>query len=277
MSRTVRFHETGGPDVLKIEDIETPYPGRGEVRIAVKAIGINRSESMYRSGVYVIAPTFPAILGYEAAGIIEAIGPDVIDLAVGDIVSTTPAFSYSDYGMYGELVLAPAQAVVKHPHGLSTEKAAATWVSYLTAWGALVDVARLERGDFVLIPAASSSVGLAAIQIARQVGAIPIALTRTSAKLAALKDLGAVHVVATGESDLVAEVMRVTDGSGARVVFDPGRRPHLRAACRSDRHERHDGRIRRFEQRGDTVPAVRFGRPSSHHPGFRNRRSRRQP
>lgn len=221
MPRSVRFNEIGGPEVLRIEEVATPEPKAGEVRIAVKALGLNRAESMYRSGAYVIEPVFPAQLGYEAAGLIEAIGADVAGVRVGDAVSVIPAFALTDYGLYGEEALAPARAVVKHPDNLDWVDAAATWMAFMTAWGALIDLAGLAAGDVVLIPAASSSVGLAAIQVALHVGATPVALTRTSAKAAELKHLGAAHVIATAEQDLVVEVMRLTDGRGARVVFDP--------------------------------------------------------
>ena len=115
----------------------------------------------------------------------------------------------------------PAAAVAKHPATLSWEEAAAIWMQFLTAYGALVDIAKLGAGDALLIPAASSSVGIAAIQIANLVGAVPIALTRKSDKREALTKLGAAHVIATQEQDLVAEVNRITGGKGARVVFDP--------------------------------------------------------
>ncbi len=221
MIRVVRFHETGGPNVLKIEKVASPVPGPGEVRIRVKAIGLNRAEIMYRSGEYLMDPVFPAQLGYEAAGVIDAVGPDVVDLVAGDNVSVIPAFGFEEYGLYGEQVLAPARATVKHPASLSWEEAAATWMQFPTAWGALIDIAGLGRDDMVLLPAASSSIGLAAIQIARSVGAIPVALTRRSTKAAALRAAGAAHVIATEEEDLVSAVMRLTDGRGARVVFDP--------------------------------------------------------
>ncbi|WP_235047677.1 zinc-dependent alcohol dehydrogenase family protein [Limimaricola cinnabarinus] len=115
----------------------------------------------------------------------------------------------------------PARLVVKHPAALSFEEAAAVWMQYVTAWGALVEQAKLGEGDFVIVTAASSSVGLAAFQIARMVGTTVIATTRTSAKRQALLDAGAHHVVATEEEDLVAKVMEITGGAGARVVLDP--------------------------------------------------------
>lgn len=202
-------------------------PGPGEVRIRVKALGLNRAESMWRTGEYIEEVKLPARLGYEAAGLIDAVGPDVTRFAVGDAVNTVPAFSQNQYGMYGEQVLAPASAVVKHPPTLSFEEAASIWMMFVTVYGAFIEAAKLQADDVVLIPAASSSVGLAAIQLVNMVGAMPVALTRTSAKRQQLLDAGAAAVIVTDEQDLVAEVMRLTHGAGARVVFDPVGGPSL--------------------------------------------------
>lgn len=221
MARIVRFHQTGGPEVLKIEQVDVPPPGPGEVRIAVKALGLNRAESMFRSGIYLEQPRFPARLGYEAAGTVEALGEGVQGLKVGDAVSTIPAFSQNQYGVYGDTAIVPAFAVAKHPASLSWAEAAAVWMQYATAYGALIDIADLKAGDTLLIPAASSSVGIAAIQIARMIGATPVALTRGSSKRKPLLDAGAAHVIATEEQDLVAEAKKLTGGKGARIVFDP--------------------------------------------------------
>ena len=221
MSKVVRFHHMGGPEVLQIDDVDVRAPAAGEVRIKVKALGLNRAEAMYRSGQYTFTPEMPAILGYEAAGTLESVGEGVSEYAVGDEVNVIPAFSFADYGMYGELVVAPVHALVKQPAGLTSIQAAATWMKYVTAYGALVDIGNLQKGETVLIRAASSSVGLAAIQIANLLGAIPVALTRTSEKREALMDAGATHVIATQEQDLVAEVNRITEGKGARMAFDP--------------------------------------------------------
>jgi NADPH:quinone reductase-like Zn-dependent oxidoreductase len=221
MSKVVRFHHMGGPEVLQIDDVDVRAPASGEVRIKVKALGLNRAEAMYRSGQYTFTPEMPAILGYEAAGTVESVGEGVSEYAVGDEVNVIPAFSFADYGMYGELVVAPVHALVKQPAGLTSIQAAATWMKYATAYGALVDIGNLQKGETVLIRAASSSVGLAAIQIANFLGAYPVALTRTSEKRQALLDAGAAHVIATSEQDLVAEVNRITEGKGARMAFDP--------------------------------------------------------
>jgi NADPH:quinone reductase-like Zn-dependent oxidoreductase len=221
MAKVVRFHEIGGPEVLRIDEVEVPPPGKDEVQIRIHALGLNRAEAMFRSGRYLEAPKLPARLGYEAAGTVAAIGPGVQGFKIGDAVSTIPSFSLNDYGLYGELANAPVHAVTHHPASLSWPEAAAVWMQYLTAYGALIDIAGLKSGETVLIPAASSSVGLAAIQIANKVEAVPVALTRGGAKRQALLDAGAAHVIATDEQDLVKEVLGITGGKGARVVFDP--------------------------------------------------------
>lgn len=221
MSRMIKFARPGGPEVLEFIEVEAPEPGPREVRIKVKAIGINRADSMWRNDNYVESPIFPAGLGYDAAGVVDAVGREVTDFVVGDVVSTIPAFSLNKYSAYGEVILAPDHAVVKHPESFSFVEAASIWMMFLTAYGALILDAQVRAGDFVIIPAASSSVGLAAIQIVNYAGATPIALTRTSEKKQRLYEAGAQRVIVTQEQDLLAEVMRITDGNGARVAFEP--------------------------------------------------------
>jgi NADPH:quinone reductase-like Zn-dependent oxidoreductase len=218
MSRSVRFHEFGGPEVLKIEDVAVPNPGPKEVRLRIKGFGLNRSEVLTRSGKAATKATLPAQLGLEAAGLIEALGSEVDGLGVGDRVAVIPG--ETGRGYYGEVALAPARTLVKIADDQSWQEAAATWMAFATAWTGLISIAGLSAGWTVLITAASSSTGLAAIQTARKVGAIPIALTRTSAKAAALREAGATHIIATEEQDLVAKVAQLTDGKGAAVVFD---------------------------------------------------------
>ncbi len=221
MTRIVRFHETGGPEVLRLEDLEPQAPGPDEVQIEVKAIGLNRAEAMWRAGQYLEAPRLPARIGYEGAGTVSAVGSNVTHLKVGQRAASVPGFSMNKYGAYGERVVVPSWAAVPTPDAISDEEAAAVWMQYLTAWGALIHIAKLSAGESVLIPAASSSVGLASIQIANLIGATPIALTRGSGKAQALKNAGAAHVIATGEQDLVAEVKRITGDKPPRVAFDP--------------------------------------------------------
>ena len=221
MTRVVRFHAIGGPDVLRIEDIDVPPPGPDEVRIRVKVLGLNRAEAMLRRGQYIYPPKFPERLGYEAAGVVDTLGTNVKGFEPGDAVSVVPSLMMTRWPAYGELATFPAELVVKHPSNLSWKEAAAAWMQYITAYGALIDVARLAKGDFVVITAASSSVGVASIQIANMIGAIPIATTRTGSKRQALLDAGAAHVIATEEEDLAARLREITGPAGPRVVFDP--------------------------------------------------------
>jgi NADPH:quinone reductase-like Zn-dependent oxidoreductase len=221
MARVVRFHAIGGPEVLQIEDLDVPPPGADEVRIRVKVLGLNRAESMLRRGQYVYPPKLPERLGYEAAGIVESLGTNVQGFERGEAVSVVPSLLMTRWPAYGELASFPAELVVRHPANLSLKEAAAAWMQYITAYGALIDVARLTKEDFVVITAASSSVGIASIQIANMIGATPIATTRTRSKREALLDAGAAHVIATEEEDLVARLREITGPAGARVVFDP--------------------------------------------------------
>ncbi len=221
MPKIIRFHETGGADVLQIEDLPLEEPGEGEVRLKVEAIGLNRAEVMFREGQYLEDPELPSRLGYEAAGIVDAVGPGVGDIQVGDCVSTIPAFSMGTYGVYGESAIVPAYAVASYPDNLSASEGAAIWMQYVTAYGALIDIGQLKAGDTAVISAASSSVGLAAIQVAKAAGAVAIATTRGSAKKQFLLDAGADHVIVTNEEDLVESVIAITAGNGANLIFDP--------------------------------------------------------
>lgn len=221
MPRIIHFTEYGSPHVLRYQTLETPTPAVNEVLIRVRAIGLNRAESMWRQGSYVEPVNLPARLGYESAGVVTAVGADVKHVAVGDRVSTVPSFSLNDYGMYGEEVLAPAHAVVKLPNSVSFEQATAIWNVFITPYGALIETGLLKAGDVALVPAASSSVGLGTLQVVRAAGGIAVALTRTRAKREQLLQAGASHVIVTDEEDLVEAVNRITEGRGADIVFEP--------------------------------------------------------
>ncbi|MFC5826483.1 zinc-dependent alcohol dehydrogenase family protein [Nonomuraea insulae] len=225
MVRTVRFHEHGGPEVLRLEDVAIGEPGSGEVLIRVDAIGINRAEALFRGGNY-IEPVrrFPARLGAEAAGVVEAVGAGVgagvTGIEAGRPVSVLPAFSMNDYGVYAERAIVPAAAVVERPDALGAVEGAAVWMPYLTAYGALLEVGGMRAGDTVVVTAASSSVGLAAIRVARHIGAVPLATTRTTAKKEALIEAGAAEVIVTAEEDVAGRLLDLTGGRGAEFVFD---------------------------------------------------------
>jgi NADPH:quinone reductase-like Zn-dependent oxidoreductase len=227
MPKIVQFHKIGGPEVLKIEEQPSRQPGKGEVRLKVQAAGLNRAESMFMRGQYAEQPKSPSGIGYEAAGVVDAVGPDVEKSWLGKRVAVVPSFSQNQYATLGEEAIVPVHALGEFPAKLSAEEGAAVWMQYVTAYGALIDIAHLTKGDFVVITAASSSVGIAAIEMAKAEGAISIATTRKSNKKAELKALGADHVIATEEEDFVARVREITGGKGARVIFDPVAGPFL--------------------------------------------------
>jgi len=220
MSKIVRFHSLGGPENLKFEDVPLRAPGEGEVKLRVQAVGLNRAELGFMQGRYLEQPTLPSQIGYEASGIVESVGPSVDPSWVGKHIATIPGFSMSKNGVLGEEAIVPVASLGEYPANISTTEAAAIWMQYLTAYGALVTFGHIQRGDFVLITAASSSVGLAAIQIVNSEGAISIAATRKSSKRSELLELGAAHVIATEEEELPQRVDQITGGKAARIIFD---------------------------------------------------------
>ena len=221
MPKAIRFNQLGGPEVLRIEEIAGRKPEAGEVLLKVAAVGLNRAESMYYHGSYMEQPTLPSGLGYEAVGTVAAVGPGVEPSLVGKRFGTIPGFSMSQYPVLAEEAVVPASALAPLPDAFSATEGAAVWMQYCTAYGALVPFGQVSSGDFVIITAASSSVGLAAIQIVRAQGGVSIATTRTAAKRDRLVALGADHVIVTQAEDLPARVRDITGGKGARVVFDP--------------------------------------------------------
>ena len=221
MPKAILFDELGGADVLRVAEVPDLEPAEGEVRIAVEALGINRAEIMFREGRYHDKPVFPSRIGYEACGAIDAVGTGAKGLAVGDRVSTIPCFSMVEHGVCGEQAVVPAFAAARYPDNLTPAEGAAIWMPYFTAYGALIEFGKVGEGDTALLTAASSSVGIAAIQIAKSTGARVIATTRGAGKKDFLLNAGADHVVVTDEEDLAESVMDITGGAGADVIFDP--------------------------------------------------------
>ena len=242
MSKIVRIHTHGGSEVMVFEELPDTQPGKGEVRLRIQAIGLNRSDILFRRGFYTphkrhmknqqsTSVVFPSRIGAEATGIVEAIGAGVDTNAIqmGDHVVTLPTLSQTQYGVYGESAIVPASLLMKYPDTLSPEQGAAIATSYLTAYGALVDCGRVRADEYVLVTAASSSVGLAALQILKQQHAKSIVTTRTSAKKQTLLDAGADHVIVTDDEQLVQRVLEITEGAGVRLIFDAVGGPQLEA------------------------------------------------
>ena len=214
------FHELGGPEVLHVEDWEKESPKAGEVLIKVTSAGLNRADLLFQLGKYYRKPEFPSRTGKEAAGIVEAVG-DGSRYTPGDRVAVLASTLHaSSQGGVAEYVVAPDALVVPTPDSVSDEDAGGIWMQYLTAYGALNYVTHIRPGDRVVITASSSSVGLAAIQLTKMLGGIPIATTTSPGKVERLKELGATHVIDTQNEDYVQRVLGITDNQGAEIIFD---------------------------------------------------------
>lgn len=213
--RAVVITKHGPPEVLKVEERpDAPAPGPGEVRVAVKAAGINFADTMARTGVYPDAPPVPSIVGYEVAGEVESTGEGVDHLKPGDRV-----IAGTKFGGYAELVTVPAAQAFPLPEHLSFEQGAAVPVNYGTAYAALVIMGGLREGDRVLIHAAAGGVGISATQIAKSIGA-EIFGTASASKHDAIRDQGVAHAIDYRNADFEAEVKRITAGEGVDVIMD---------------------------------------------------------
>jgi NADPH:quinone reductase-like Zn-dependent oxidoreductase len=205
---------TGGPEVLQVQERPDPPVAAGEVRIAVRAAGINFADTMARVGLYPDAPKTPCVLGYEVAGEVESVGDGVAGHSVGDRVMAGTRF-----GGQAELVSVPADQVLALPERLSFEQGAAFPVNYGTAYAAMVVMGSLREGNRVLIHAAGGGVGIAATQIARNARA-EIFGTASPSKHDAIREQGVFHPIDYRSLDFEAEVMRLTDGEGVDLVID---------------------------------------------------------
>jgi NADPH:quinone reductase-like Zn-dependent oxidoreductase len=235
MPRVVVFDEFGGPDVMHVVEEPTVEPAVGEVRVRIEAFAVNPLDQMMRSGASPAPVPLPhARLGVEGTGVIDALGPGVTGLETGDPVILTAIPDANVRGSYAEYTTVPANRVIARPTGLAITEAAAIWVAYSTAYGALVEKAGMRPADHVLITAASGGVGRAAMQIANQIGAVPIAVTRHTAKRGELLAAGAAAVIATDQTDVAEAVGRLTGGAGADIILDlvtgPGQQDLLEAA-----------------------------------------------
>jgi NADPH:quinone reductase-like Zn-dependent oxidoreductase len=213
--RAVVLTGHGGPEVLQVQERPDPPVGPGEVRIAVKAAGVNFAETMARVGLYPDAPKPPCVLGYEVAGEIESVGAGVKEHAAGDRVIAGTRF-----GGQAELVTVTADQVLAMPASLSFEEAAAFPVAYGTAYAALVVMGGLKTGERVLIQAAGGGVGIAATQIAAGIGA-QVFGTASPGKHDSIRAQGVEHAIDYRSQDFAQEVMRITDGEGVDLVIDP--------------------------------------------------------
>jgi NADPH:quinone reductase-like Zn-dependent oxidoreductase len=219
-TKVIRFYRNGGPEVLKTEEIVRPQPKGSEVSLRVRAIALNRTDLLWREGSYFEQPVFPAQIGYDAAGVIESVGPEVENLKVGNRVSTFPAVSLLDYTAHGEVAIYPEHALLAYPENLNSVQAAAAGTGLFAAYFALVELAALKPEQHVVVTAASSSMGIGAIQLVNALNAQSIAITRSMAKRERLAAAGAHHVLVAGSDDVQEAILEITRGHGADVVYD---------------------------------------------------------
>lgn len=211
--KAVVIHETGGPEVLRLEERPAPQPGQGQALIQMSAVGVNFIEIYQRSGVYKV--DLPYVLGGEGAGTVEAIGPGVTEVKPGDRVAFL-----GGSGTYAAKALAPADKLVSLPMGVSFELGAAAMVQGLTAYVLSHETYRLQPGDRCLVHAAAGGVGLLLCQMAKMAGAYVIGTTSTEEKAQRAREAGANEVILYTQHDFETEVMRITAGQGVQVVYD---------------------------------------------------------
>ena len=208
--RQVWIARKGGPEVLELREAPDPQPGPEEVRIRVRAAGVNFADLMARRGLYPDAPKLPFVPGYEVAGEIDAGPPHRIGQRV---------LALTRFGGYSDAVVVPAKRAIEIPPRMSFAEAAAIPVNWVTAWHMLVELCNVKRGQIVLVHAAAGGVGTAALQICRRTGAEVIG-TASGSKHARLRELGLTHAIDYRTQDFEAEVKRITGGRGVHVILD---------------------------------------------------------
>jgi NADPH2:quinone reductase len=214
MAQALRFHKTGGPEVLQLENVDVPAPGPGEVRMRNVAIGVNFIDTYQRSGLYPMQ--LPSGLGTEAAGVVEAVGPGVDWLAVGDRVATCTG----PVGAYSTERVVPADKLVKLPEGIDERTAAAMMLKGLTVQYLFRQTYPLKSGETILFHAAAGGVGLIACQWARALGVTMIGTVGSDAKAQLAREYGCTHTIVYTRENFVERVKELTGGKGVPVVYD---------------------------------------------------------
>lgn len=220
MSRIIRFHQFGPAEVLRYEQREVPKPGPGEVLVDVSAIGVSWNDVLWRQDLAPRHAKLPAGLGSEIAGTVRAVGDDVDGFTVGDRVASFPAHDLNQYPLYGEQVLLPQAALVHYPEMLSAIEACVHYTPALVSYFALIELAQLEPGQYVLVTQARHCTGPSAVQLAKALGGRVIATCETADDRDFLRELGAETVIVTEEEDLVGRLQKITGGAGVEVVLD---------------------------------------------------------
>ncbi|KAF1053337.1 MAG: Phthiocerol/phenolphthiocerol synthesis polyketide synthase type I PpsC [Stenotrophomonas maltophilia] len=228
MSRMIRFHQFGDASVLKLEDVPTPKPGPDEVLVRTQALGISWRDVLWRQNLAPDQAKLPAGIGYELAGVVEAVGDGVTDLAPGMAVASFPADSPNRYPAWGDQVLMPRTSLTRYPDVLSPVEAAIHYSGLLYGYFALVELAKLQPGQRVLITEAGHCMAPQSVQLAKALGAQVIGTTSHEDARAFIRELGADKVIYTEEQDLVLEVERFSKGEGVEVILDQCAGPQMK-------------------------------------------------
>ena len=213
MPHAIRMHETGGPEVMRWEEVEVGQPGPGEVRVRNTALGLNFIDTYHRTGLYPMP--LPTTLGMEGAGVVEAVGPKVKGFKAGDRVAYA-----NPIGSYAEVCLRPVARLVKIPTGVDDKIAAAIMLKGMTAWYLCKRTFKVGKGQTILVHAAAGGVGQILSQWAKYLGATVIGTVGSEEKAALAKKAGCKHVIVTSKEDFVARVKEITKGKGVPVVYD---------------------------------------------------------
>lgn len=216
----IRFHETGELEVLNIENVTLDDPVNDEVLFKVDAFALNRADILHYQGFHTTLPEFPSRIGSEATGEVVKVGENVTDFKVGDRVTSIP-FNTPKYGVQGAYALMPQDYLSLVPENLTVEEACSFWMQYSTAYFALFHVGNVKKGDYVFVPAISSSAGFGCYQLAKDIGANVIGSTRSAAKKEELKQLGVDHLIITNEESVEKRLLELSNGEGVSFVYDP--------------------------------------------------------
>jgi NADPH2:quinone reductase len=244
MTQAIVVHETGGPEVLRLETRDPGKPGPGEARVRVRAIGVNFIDIYFRTGLYPLP--LPFVAGVEGAGVVESVGEGVADLAAGDQVAWAGL-----PGSYAQLLVGPAQRLVRIPEDVSEEEAAAAMLQGMTAHYLVHGTRETRRGDVALVHAAAGGTGLLLVQTLKRAGAVVIGTTSTPEKEKLAREAGADHVILYGDRDFSEEARRLSGGSGVDVVYDSVGRTTFEGSLRSLRPR---GLLALFGQSSGPVP-----------------------
>ncbi|CAM1368056.1 zinc-dependent alcohol dehydrogenase family protein [Tenacibaculum xiamenense] len=219
--KIIRFHELSGIEALQIDEVKKPIPEHTEILMKVDAFALNQADILTTLGYHYIQPSLPSSLGSEASGTVVGIGPGVTKFKIGDRVTCVPHYNEKFYPVQGDHCLMLEQYLTHTPDEFTNEEATSFWMQFLTAYFALFDMGNVKKGDYILIPAASSSAGQGGVKLAKDIGAIVIGTTTSEDKRQFLLDIGVDFVINTKTEDIVRKILEYTNDKGINFSYDP--------------------------------------------------------